>query len=193
MIGYRDNWLKRYWLAETELAWDLSDLPKGDFDHPIRLSADWPPPSDLDFAIYAIKQNGGAERVEALKKIYGAERIDAALKSRQIVYKRKHKPSPEKDVADIERAVADLKGGVYEERLKDWLGAPPKPPRPPPPKAPSTPFWREQYDPIPPEVSFKCPICGVGFTWRTGTVFVMLNKRQTFFCPNGHELRFYRK
>lgn len=81
----------------------------------------------------------------------------------------------------------------------------PKPPEPKPPEVRDLEFEHQgRSAPEPPprlppgvypktEITFECPICGARFVWEVKAVFWSLSANHTFACPNGHELRFYRK
>lgn len=76
----------RFVSSELLDMWRDLDAPPCNFDRLIRLSADWPPHSSLDLAIYKIRispQGEKAWRIEHLKKQYGYDAATRALEALQ--------------------------------------------------------------------------------------------------------------
>jgi hypothetical protein len=54
------NWYE-VWYWPIEVWYWTIPIPKGDFDHMVKISPDWPPHSDFALELYRARQNGWDE------------------------------------------------------------------------------------------------------------------------------------
>jgi hypothetical protein len=69
MDPWSDSQTHRFLLALQDV-WEDPPLPKADHDHPVYISPDWPPPCELDQAIYRIIHDSHQSKVLRLSSIF---------------------------------------------------------------------------------------------------------------------------
>src|SRR5258708_35203697 len=77
----------RQFLMALEDAWEEPPPPRGTYDHPVLLSPDWPPHSELDQAVYRIvhdRYGAKAERLHSLFERYGCSRSYAKERIKEL-------------------------------------------------------------------------------------------------------------